>query len=164
MKPLLTTALALFVAAAPASAQDLVAANASTIRVAADDTPRVPARLVRALNSMSADTRADAMHQMLTLAFGSPRGVDLSPVTADLMSIFETDTDARHRILALRLLQALDSDEVMAALHENAHEETNPAVQRVLYSALLDHYGADWLRRDDHAVGYFRALNADLQG
>lgn len=165
MKALFATALSLFLLAAPSGAQELLAtSDDAPTRIAAVDPPLVPASLVRALASSSEDTRADAMHRMLTLVYDSPEGVDLAPAIPALLSIYQADPDARHRAFALRCLEASASEDVMSTLRAEANHESDPAVKRLLFSVLVDHYGAADLRGDARVEALARSIQADLQG
>ena len=165
MKSLLTSALALAVRAAPGSAQEVFAdANDAPARVVSVDPPLVPTRLVNALESPTASIRAEAMHAMLTLAYNEPQGIDLRPATPALLTIFREDADARHRTFALRCLEASGDESVMASLRAVADRDSDPAVRRLLFSVLIDHYGAEELRGDVRVGELVRSIKADLRG
>lgn len=165
MKALLTTALALTVLVGTAGAQDLLALNDGPApRVVAADPPLVPARLVRALQSASSDTRAEALNRMLTLAYGSPDGVDLSPAIPDLLTIASEDLDVRLRISALRAIEASGDEGAMAALRSSVEREVDPMARRVRFWILHNHYGADVLRDDARFTRFAQSVLGSWRG
>jgi len=176
MKRLLTSSLALAVLAGPALAQSefvsaapLIASATPTATLApmpsADEDPAIiTPRLVSALGSASDETRADALHEVVTLAY-STDGADLRPAIPALLGVFQTDDQEAHRLLALRALEASADDDVMATLRREAkteaHRTDHPAVKRLLFAVLVDHYGTDALRSDVSAVNLATSLYAN---
>ncbi len=173
MKALLASSLALVVLAAPALAQHetapptpYLATTAPTTAPSdrpADDPTVISPRLVGALGASSVVTRAAALHAITTLAY-SAEGADLKPAIPALLSAFETETDERLRLLALRSLETTGDDAVMATLRNAAGSESyradHPAVQRLLFAILVDHYGVDALRHDRGVGALVESLSA----
>lgn len=165
MKRLFAPLLALFAFAGPSLAQGDLAPSPTFLGPAllSNDVagaPRVGAQLVRALESPSPTTRAEALHTIATLAFA---GADLRPATPALLSVFKTDPDSRHRVLAIRSLEVTADEDVMAALRSEAGEQEDPAVQRLLFAVLVDHYGVDALRSDAGVATLVRSLRDDFR-
>ncbi len=171
MRPFLTPALALLALASPTQAQDEPAplfASASHVATAAvpspviDDPATVTPQLVSALRSPSATVRTGALQAVADLAYASPEGVDLRPAIPALLDVFRTDPDDRHRVMALRSLEASGDDGAMAELRSEgwrAAKRAQPAVQRLLFFVLVDHYGLDALRHDADVEALAGALN-----
>lgn len=166
MGRLLTAALALLVAA-PVGAQSTPVAPAPTPGVQATAavadgyaawTVRVGPKLVRALESRSAATRADALHTLGTLDVVTPGGADLRPAIPALFHVLRSDADWRHRVMALGLLYAADDEAVMTALRDETTRPAPAAVQRLLLACLVDHYGAAAVQNDARAVALAQAL------
>lgn len=160
MRPLLTSALALLILAAPAVAQGTLAPAA--LPTVDTDPPAVSARVVDMLESASADDRSAALHEVASLAFSTPEGADLRPALMALLQIAQSDADPRHRILAFRCLQASGNETAMETVRAGAWKETDATARRVLFSILHDHYGADELRRDPGIAEMVRSIRADL--
>lgn len=165
MKTLLASAFALALVAGTAHAQEFIAdADGATARISAEAPPPVPVRLLRALESPVEADRAGALHAVLTLMYDSAEGVDIQTARQAILTIFDSDADARHRALAVRCVEASGDEEAMTALRARADREQDPAVQRLLFSVLMDHYGADDLRRDIRFATLARSVRDGLRG
>ena len=153
-----------FAPATPASAA-VPATPATAIETAslpADDLwgRRLTRHLAVELASSSAETRAQTMSTVVSVARAYPDRVDLRPLAPALLSIYREDPDERHRFLAVVALHATADESAMQALRSEVVREPAPRVQRVLLAVLVDYYGPGTFEGDLEAAAVAEALLA----
>ncbi len=99
-------------------------------------------QLAASLRARNANIRAGSLQNAVYFAANYNDALDLKPALPVLLSIYERDRNAAHRIMALAALYAIGDEAAMRALARLSQRERSRHVRRLTRLALSDYAGA----------------------
>lgn len=82
-----------------------------------------------------------SMQRVVHLASCCPEHTDCAMALPRMLELFQTGTDETYRIIALDVLNAMRSEEIMQQLARCLKHEKSQRIRRLMTAILADHYG-----------------------